>query len=1182
MKIKHLFRNSMMICLFLILSSQLLIAQWETVTTIESTGFGSNDGWTGSDNGSPFDCSNVSIQKNPAVGDRVWVTHTLDIGYLYRYTFYLKPRLPKVFCEFREGPDDSADGNALPYAYNQQGTANYSYSSGSFDVPDAAAMVCGDTFKFTSGPVTGDGQLHYLKVVITDVQEVAFTKPFRAAHCIIERRIDNSYLYPLAPTGLMIDSIFGQNLVLSWTDNSVNEDGFVVEASLNGGNFIPVDTAVADKITDTLTLTNPGKYELRVYAYNAEGNSAYTNEVTAGIYDAPPAAPSGFTGDIVTSRRVDFEWTDNSDNENGFTLEMNSGDGWTGVDDSPLAPDDTSLTLFTLEPQTDYSFRLFAFNNMGSSDTVTINLQTPDPSGDGIVFPLNAGILNVRDFGAKGDGITDDTKAIQEAMTVGASKFIYFPIGTYLVSDRLEWPGDARTSPLILIGQDKTRTVIKLTGNAPGYQDPSNPRSVIWTQEMGSADNFRNYIRNLTIHTGTGNPGAIGVQFMSNNMGAMKNVDILSGDGSGVTGLDLAYNNLNGPLLISNVKISGFDTGIKCSGAVNSQTLEHIILENQKTCGILNSGQVLSIRDVQSNNTVTALYNESAGGVVTLIGANLNGGQAGNAAIINNGGMFARDVVTDGYSKAIENNAGTQVDAAGPGVTEFVSHPVQTLFPWDKPASLNLQIKDTPDLPWESDLTEWASVTDYGAVADDSNDDTRAIQDAVNSGKSVICFPQGTYNVSGSIELAGNVERIIGFESSIAVGTQAEPVFKLIDSESSPAIVNIEHLSVTPTNTTPAVDNASSGRTLVIRFCKGFGGTHTGTGDVFYEDAGTGVRKPLIFTGGAGQHAWIRQLSNEPRDGMTHLENNGANVWILGHKTEQPGTLIKTSNGGKTEVCGEFVYSVGGDNSTFPMYINDNSSMSATMGGAFFSSNYKTYSVIVEETQSGTVKELPAGWLPPRAGFRMLPLYVGYPDDGTGTVPANPSGLSTQATEQTISLSWKDNSYNEEGFIIEIKSGDGAFEVIDSVRANITSKDVTGLTKGIPYCFRITAYNMLGNSGYSNETCDTIASSDGIDDIRLHDPFTLNRMYPNPFKDRITVEYELDSPANISLRIYDMTGKVIREISNASVTAGQHEMTWDGKTVSGNAARPGIYTIMMTVHRQNGKSGMKILKIVKI
>lgn len=49
----------------------------------------------------------------------------------------------------------------------------------------------------------------------------------------------------------------------------------------------------------------------------------------------------------------------------------------------------------------------------------------------------NFNIINVKDFGAIGDGETDDTEAIQNALNSGEGKTVYFPSGTYLISKTL-------------------------------------------------------------------------------------------------------------------------------------------------------------------------------------------------------------------------------------------------------------------------------------------------------------------------------------------------------------------------------------------------------------------------------------------------------------------------------------------------------------------------------------------------------------------------------------------------------------------------------------------------------------------------------------------------------------------------------------------------------------------------
>lgn len=67
-------------------------------------------------------------------------------------------------------------------------------------------------------------------------------------------------------------------------------------------------------------------------------------------------------------------------------------------------------------------------------------------------FSLSGEIVNVREFGAKGDGITDDTAAIQNAINTAASfhGIVYLPPGTYLIKSPLVITGS--TAPIYIVG----------------------------------------------------------------------------------------------------------------------------------------------------------------------------------------------------------------------------------------------------------------------------------------------------------------------------------------------------------------------------------------------------------------------------------------------------------------------------------------------------------------------------------------------------------------------------------------------------------------------------------------------------------------------------------------------------------------------------------------------------------
>jgi chitodextrinase len=83
--------------------------------------------------------------------------------------------------------------------------------------------------------------------------------------------------------------------------------------------------------------------------------------------------------------------------------------------------------------------------------------------------------------------------------------------------------------------------------------------------------------------------------------------------------------------------------------------------------------------------------------------------------------------------------------------------------------------------------------------------------------------------------------------------------------------------------------------------------------------------------------------------------------------------------------------------------------------------------------------------------------------------PAAPSGLvASAASTSQINLTWRDNSGNESGFLIQrAPSSTGTWTQIASVGANVMSYSNTGLAMGTAYYYRVCAYNSRGNSAYS-------------------------------------------------------------------------------------------------------------------
>jgi FtsP/CotA-like multicopper oxidase with cupredoxin domain len=87
-----------------------------------------------------------------------------------------------------------------------------------------------------------------------------------------------------------------------------------------------------------------------------------------------------------------------------------------------------------------------------------------------------------------------------------------------------------------------------------------------------------------------------------------------------------------------------------------------------------------------------------------------------------------------------------------------------------------------------------------------------------------------------------------------------------------------------------------------------------------------------------------------------------------------------------------------------------------------------------------------------------------------GTAPAVPTNLRATITAVNyVILSWTDNADNEQGFYIERSIDNGTtWTQVGRTTANSTMFRNTGLTTKTPYLYRVLAYNVNGNSDYSN------------------------------------------------------------------------------------------------------------------
>jgi hypothetical protein len=92
------------------------------------------------------------------------------------------------------------------------------------------------------------------------------------------------------------------------------------------------------------------------------------------------------------------------------------------------------------------------------------------------------------------------------------------------------------------------------------------------------------------------------------------------------------------------------------------------------------------------------------------------------------------------------------------------------------------------------------------------------------------------------------------------------------------------------------------------------------------------------------------------------------------------------------------------------------------------------------------------------------------------------------------------------------------------------------------------SFSGLSTSVVENEKIKTVIKN-----------FALFQNYPNPFNPSTTIYYQIPKQGDVEIRIFNITGELVKTFINSSQPAGKYSVVWDGKNNEGQQVASGVY-----------------------
>ncbi|MBD3377334.1 T9SS type A sorting domain-containing protein [candidate division KSB1 bacterium] len=190
-------------------------------------------------------------------------------------------------------------------------------------------------------------------------------------------------------------------------------------------------------------------------------------------------------------------------------------------------------------------------------------------------------------------------------------------------------------------------------------------------------------------------------------------------------------------------------------------------------------------------------------------------------------------------------------------------------------------------------------------------------------------------------------------------------------------------------------------------------------------------------------------------------------------------------------------------------------------------------------------------------------IYTGEPNDIQNIVVKDSAGIITTNYSNTSRFASKVEAHTM-GQPIDFDDDD-QYELLASFQSNTDSVTTTNITwDPVAGDYDTTETKIANDKNFVVMRFEFTGPATAVErhEVRFVTPddFVLEQNYPNPFNPTTTISYDLPLNKQVSLKIYNTMGQLVRTLVDDQLqVAGQHKVVWDGLNDAGSRVATGVY-----------------------